>query len=146
MLDPEFSLQDVIRCHICETPVPPMYCDVCDEYICKKCVGEYLSDQSIKHMVVSNEKKSFTPVCQKKYTIPICKQCVSSKDHRYINRKKEVIQEDLKELEKSIYPTYQQMASNIPVQKAALDKNCQSLTTNSHQQTWRRHQTPGRSK
>lgn len=39
------SLQDVIRCHMCDSPVPPLYCDICQFNLCKNCAGEHLVDQ-----------------------------------------------------------------------------------------------------
>ncbi|XP_065938875.1 E3 ubiquitin-protein ligase TRIM71-like [Magallana gigas] len=141
--------QDVLRCHLCETPVPPMYCDICQIHLCKACVGEHLSDPSKEHKVVPFEKRGSSPKCQKHSTklcdlhceqcnIPICAACASSDEHsghkfieitKDINNKKEIIQKDLQELEKSIYPKYQKIASIIPVHKSALNENSQKLTT-----------------
>uniref|UniRef100_A0A8W8LKM8 Tripartite motif-containing protein 2 n=1 Tax=Magallana gigas TaxID=29159 RepID=A0A8W8LKM8_MAGGI len=62
----------------------------------------------------------------------------SSKEHyshkfieisKNIDSRKEIIQKDLQELEKCIYPRYQEIASIIPVQKSALNENSQKLTT-----------------
>uniref|UniRef100_K1RT36 Tripartite motif-containing protein 2 n=1 Tax=Magallana gigas TaxID=29159 RepID=K1RT36_MAGGI len=46
-----------------------------------------------------------------------------------MDKKKEIIQKDLQELEKSIYLKYKEIASIIPVQKSALNENSQKLTT-----------------
>uniref|UniRef100_K1QBE9 Tripartite motif-containing protein 2 n=1 Tax=Magallana gigas TaxID=29159 RepID=K1QBE9_MAGGI len=43
--------------------------------------------------------------------------------------KTEILQKDLQELEKLIYPKYKEIASDIPVQKADLSKNSKKLTT-----------------
>lgn len=51
-METEYSLQDVARCHLCETPAPPLHCDVCDVHLCKKCEGKHLSDESREHTVV----------------------------------------------------------------------------------------------
>ena len=43
--------------------------------------------------------------------------------------KRELMQKDLKHLEKSIYPKYQEAAKNIPVQRADVEKLSQKMTT-----------------
>ncbi|XP_065938159.1 E3 ubiquitin-protein ligase TRIM45 [Magallana gigas] len=148
-MDPEYNLQDVLRCHLCETPGPPMYCVICNKYLCKACEGDHLSDQSKEHKVVPFKKRGYTPKCQKhpseicehyceQCNIPICTTCLSSEEHigrqfiditKTMDKKKEIIQNDLQELKKSIYPKYQEIASIIPVQKSALNENSQKLTT-----------------
>lgn len=50
--DPEFGLQDVVRCQLCETPVPALHCDMCHVDLCKDCLSEHYSDRSIEHSVV----------------------------------------------------------------------------------------------
>ncbi|XP_052678543.1 tripartite motif-containing protein 3-like [Crassostrea angulata] len=148
-MDPEYSLQDVLRCHLCETPGPAVYCAICEKYLCKACEGSHISDLSKEHKVVPFEKRGSTLKCPKhslkiceQYCehcdIPICTTCASSKKHqshkfieitKKIDRSKEIIQKDLQELEKSIYPKYQEIASINPVQRSALNENSQKLTT-----------------
>eukprot|EP00105_Crassostrea_gigas_P043506 XP_019927654.1 PREDICTED: uncharacterized protein LOC105339989 [Crassostrea gigas] len=146
---PRTWAQDVLRCHLCDAPGPPMYCDICHIHLCKACVGEHISDESKEHKVVSFNKRGLTPKCVKHSTqlcdlhcepcnIPICLECVSSGDHlghkqvgilKKLDTRKEALKKDLHELENSIYPKYQEIASNLPVQKADLNKNTKKLTT-----------------
>lgn len=149
-MDPEYNLQDVVRCHLCEIPSPSMYCDICNMHICKVCAGEHLSDPSKEHKVVLFEKRGSNPKCSihsqklcelhcKQCDIPICSLCVSSDKHlghkqvdsvlKIIESTKKKLQKDLQELEESIYPEYLEIASNIPAQKAAQHENTQTLTT-----------------
>ncbi|XP_052709335.1 uncharacterized protein LOC128184049 [Crassostrea angulata] len=141
--------QDVLRCHLCETPGPPMYCDICHIHLCVACVGKHLLDESKEHKVVTFKKRGFAPECSKhskklcelfceQCDIPICVQCVSSGEHlghkaveilKSLETKKEVLQRDLNELETLIYPKYQEIVSYIPLQKADLNKNSEKLTT-----------------
>lgn len=150
-MDPWRSAQDVLRCDLCETPVPPYYCDLCHINLCKKCAGEHLLDETKEHKVVPIKQRRFTssfPKCPKHSTkhcelhceqcdIAICVQCASDTEHRghefvdmvkALHTKKEVLRRDFQELEKLIYPKYQEIASAIPIQKADLKKNSQQLT------------------
>lgn len=36
-IDPEYSLQDVVRCLLCETPSPTSQCDICHVRLCDEC-------------------------------------------------------------------------------------------------------------
>ncbi|XP_022316301.2 uncharacterized protein LOC111119989 [Crassostrea virginica] len=153
MEDPMYSLQDVIRCDLCETPVPPKHCDICHIHLCEACVGKHLSDQSKDHYIVPFKLRGFTPKCTKHSTevctqlcttcnIPVCPLCVASSEHEkhiymyvikdileWFETKRKLMQKDLQDLEKSIYPKYQEAATNIPVQRADVDKRSQKLTT-----------------
>ncbi|XP_078341480.1 uncharacterized protein LOC144627701 [Crassostrea virginica] len=148
-MDPRHSAQDVLRCDLCEAPVPPMYCDICHIKLCLTCVGVHLSDQSKEHKVVLFEKRGSTPKCQKHATkicdlhckqcdIPVCILCISSGEHEQHKKedisktlalKKEKIKEELQELEKMIYPKYKEAATNIPVLKTDARKHHKKLTT-----------------
>ncbi|XP_078320330.1 uncharacterized protein LOC144621337 [Crassostrea virginica] len=150
-MDPHYSAQDIVRCDLCETPVPPMCCDICHVNLCIACVGVHLSDDSKDHKVVPFHKRGSTinyPKCQKHSpkicelqckhcNIPICASCVSSGDHehhkkvdilRILTKKKELIEKDLQELQKLIRPKFQQAASEIPAQKAGVKQHSLKLT------------------
>nr|XP_022309164.1 E3 ubiquitin-protein ligase TRIM71-like [Crassostrea virginica] len=151
-MDPQYSAQDIVRCDLCETPVPPMCCDICHINLCIACVGVHLSDRSKEHKVVPFEERGSTinyPKCQKHppkicelhckhCNIPICASCVSSGDHEHhkkvdiltiLTSKKELIKKDLEELKKFIRPKFQQAASEIPAQKAGVKQHSLKLTT-----------------
>ena len=87
------SLQDVIRCEICETPVPTKHCDVCHIHLCEECEGEHISDESKEHVIVSFKMRGSTPKCSKhstetcaryckKCNTPICTSCDSLGKHK----------------------------------------------------------------
>ncbi|XP_065928730.1 tripartite motif-containing protein 3-like [Magallana gigas] len=146
-MDPRRSAQDVLRCDLCETPVPPMYCDICHIHLCKACVGEHLSEFAKEHKIVPFEKRGSTTKCQnhsskiselycEQCDIPICAQCTSSTQHqghtfvyivKTLEKQRSVLQKDLQELEQLIFPKYQEIASSIPVQKANLNKTSQKI-------------------
>nr|XP_011425261.2 tripartite motif-containing protein 45 [Crassostrea gigas] len=164
-MDSDYTLQDVIRCKLCEEHVPPLYCEICQINLCKTCAGEHLLDESKFHIVVpikhrkSSPKISY-PECQIHTTklcelhceqcdIPICVQCVSFTKHKahdvvdglsYFNSKNKALQADLKELGNFIYPKYQEIASYFPVQKAALKRNAEELISaiNEQGEDWHR--------
>uniref|UniRef100_K1PMG1 Tripartite motif-containing protein 2 n=1 Tax=Magallana gigas TaxID=29159 RepID=K1PMG1_MAGGI len=148
-MDPEYSLQDVVRCHLCETPVPPLHCVICNIHLCKDCEGKHLSDKSKQHKVVPFKYWGSFPYCQKHSTkicdqyceqcnIPICELCVSSQEHqthyvgdilRSFENKTQFLEKDLQDFEKLINPKYQEILSSISEQKADLKENSQKLTT-----------------
>ncbi|XP_078331297.1 uncharacterized protein LOC111137729 [Crassostrea virginica] len=149
MDDLMYSLQDVIRCDLCETPLPLKHCDICHIHLCEACVREHLSDQFKDHYIVPFQLRGIitkctthsTKVCKKLCTtckIPVCQLCVASSEHKQHRKediltlfeiKKELMQKDLQDLEKSIYPRYQEAATNIPVQRADVNKHSQKLTS-----------------
>ena len=144
-----YSLQDVIRCDLCETPLPPKHCAICHIHLCEACVGGhiYLSDESKDHYIVPFKLRGCTHKCAKHSTkvctqlcitcnIPVCSLCLSSNKHKQHENddilalfefNQEFIQEDLQYLEKSIYPKYQEAAKNIPVQRVDVIKRSQKL-------------------
>lgn len=151
-MDPQCRAQDVLRCSICAISLPSMHCNVCNICLCKSCVGEHLLDLSKSHKVVPFEQRNSTPnypICTnhtsrqceiycEQCEIPICVQCASSKDHKrhefvdimkIFERRQKDLQEDLKELETSIYPNHQKFASNIQIKKANLQEKTKILTT-----------------
>ena len=152
--DPQFSLQDVIRCHLCDIPNPTMHCDICHENLCKSCVGEHLSENLEEHRVVTFKLRGSTPKCHKHFAkiceifceecnIPICSTCFFSAEHdqhkkedifKFLKDKKDIMQNDLKELESTIFPLYQTTATEISVLKANLSRNSQQLTLGLYKQ------------
>ncbi|XP_065924783.1 E3 ubiquitin-protein ligase TRIM71-like [Magallana gigas] len=151
-MDPRRSAQDVVRCTLCQDSVAPMYCEVCHIHLCKDCVETHLSDSSKVHKVVSLKQYLTTlnnPKCRKHHEkqcelhceqcdIPICAKCISSVKHsghkkidifQSFEIKTGILEKDLQELEKFIYPKYKEIASNITVQRADLSKNSRKLTT-----------------
>lgn len=151
-MDPECSLQDVVRCHLCETPEPPLHCDVCDNHVCKDCEEKHCSEESKIHKMVPFKFRGCITKCQKHSSelceryceqckITVCEQCVSSEDHgghefvdvvKKLENQKLVLQRDLTQLGKSICPKYQDIVSIISVQKADLKENSKKLATAIH--------------
>nr|XP_022309171.1 uncharacterized protein LOC111114920 [Crassostrea virginica] len=156
-MDPRYSAQDVVRCALCRDAVAPLYCNVCHTHLCKDCVEKHLSDKSKVHTVVLLEQFLSTlnyPKCPTHPTkqcelqceqcdIPICTSCISSGKHighkqleifADFESKKEVLRRDLQELEKSIFPKYQESATIIKTQKTDQLKHSQKLTSELNKQ------------
>lgn len=148
-MDPRLSAQDVVRCVLCQTHETPLYCEFCHMNLCKNCVEKHLSDPLKAHKVVSFQQyctslndhmcmdhptKKCDIYCEQ-CDIPVCILCFS-KEHlghkplalsNPFESKNEVLQRDLQELEKYIFPRYNFIASKIPLQKDELHRNSQNL-------------------
>ncbi|XP_062600693.1 tripartite motif-containing protein 55-like [Saccostrea cucullata] len=163
-MDPRTSAQDVMRCDLCETTVVQMYCDTCLVTLCKACVGEHMiSDESKKHEVVSFKLRKSTPLypgckshvkerCEmycNQCDIPVCVNCLESNQHlghglskilRVLNEKKDTVSKEKIELNETIYPTYQDIASDVQNRMSQLEKEYGDLSTaiTKHGEDWHR--------
>lgn len=149
-MDPLYSLQDVVRCKMCDTPDPLLYCKTCDINLCKACVGDHHLDVAITHIVVlfKNRKCNY-PKCAKhtnsqseshceECDLPVCTKCAlnckKKRGHKTVDilhkikSKKEIIFRDLKELKIDILPKFEEVSSNISDQKTDLENNYHALT------------------
>ncbi|XP_062567269.1 uncharacterized protein LOC134229532 [Saccostrea cucullata] len=164
MMDPRTSAQDVMRCDLCETAVVQMHCDTCLVNLCKACVGEHIStDESKDHKVVKFQSRKSTPLyprctfhsrerCKmfcKQCDIPVCINCIESNQHlghelskilRVMDEKKESITKERNELDDTIYPTYQAIASDVQNRMSQLEKEYGDLSTaiTKHGEDWHR--------
>lgn len=145
IMDPEYSLQDIVRCYLCETPSSILYCIFCNKYVCKSCKEYHCSSESKVHKLVSLSKKqgcqedscklceSFCNQCG----IPVCEDCVSPNHENHetvditerLEKKKDDLQRDIQQLEKYFLPIFQSEASEIKKQKIDIYSNSQKLKT-----------------
>ncbi|XP_061168954.1 uncharacterized protein LOC133178223 [Saccostrea echinata] len=164
VMDPRTSAQDVMRCDLCETAVVQMHCDTCLVNLCKACVGEHmLSDESKKHELVPFKLRKSTllyPGCQShvqercemycnQCDIQVCATCLASDQHighkllkviKVIDEKKENIIKEQIELNETIYPTYQDIASDVQNIMSQLEKEYGDVSTaiTKHGEDWHR--------
>lgn len=150
----DFGGQDILRCDLCRTPGPPLYCATCEINLCKVCVGEHHLDESKEHKVIPVKHQwSLIPKCKKHPTeqyvlyceqcdVPICVQCAHSNEHKKhgfvdikhkLKSKQEILRKDLQELE-TIFPEYEEAASKIKDQKDVLKKNSEQITKDLNRQ------------
>ena len=148
-MDPRYSAQDVLRCALCRDAVALMYCNVCHIHLCKECVEKHFSDKTRLHNVVPFEQFLPTLKCPTQPTkhcelhceqcdTPFCTDCTSSWKHighkqvdifEALENKKEILRRDLQELEKYIFPKYQESTAFIKAQKTDQSKHSQKLTS-----------------
>ncbi|XP_062617501.1 tripartite motif-containing protein 66-like [Saccostrea cucullata] len=153
-MDPLDRATVLLPCDLCQKAALQSHCELCLINLCKACVGEHLSDSSIRHNVVPYKHRTSSPnvnypycpshtqkgcelYCEK-CDIPVCSICISSNEHHGhkltdILQKpsfiKEILYKDLKELERRIQPTYEEIASDIKSKKEKLEKHYEKLTT-----------------
>ncbi|XP_061165975.1 uncharacterized protein LOC133174884 [Saccostrea echinata] len=163
-MNPCTSAQDVMRCDLCETPVVQMHCDTCLVNLCKACVGEHFSaDVSTPHKIVHFKDRKSTPLypgCKfhdkercKLYCnqcgIPVCHKCIASDQHlghkvseilQVVEEKKNKFIKEQTELNETIYPTYQDIASDVQNRMSQLEKEYGDLSTaiTKHGEDWHR--------
>ncbi|XP_062596638.1 uncharacterized protein LOC134258088 [Saccostrea cucullata] len=161
-MDPRTSCQDVMRCDLCETAVVQMHCDTCLVNLCKACVGEHFSaDLSKPHKIVDFKDKNSTPFypgCTfhdkercKMYcrycNIPVCTKCISSDQHlghrfseicEILDERKDKLSRDQTELNEVMYPTYQDIASDVQHRMNQLENEYGDLSTaiTKHGEDW----------
>ena len=151
------SAQDVARCDLCKTAIAQSYCGFCHVNLCKPCIGEHISDEYEKHKIVAIHQRRSTlifPNCEThqnktcKYQCKdcrsfLCSRCLASKQHNqehefleleevFSSKKeyiKEYIKKDTKELESQILPAYEELANELEMQIAILDREYKKLTT-----------------
>lgn len=148
-MDIEYSLQDVVRCSLCETTVYQCYCDVCHIKLCKPCVSEHISDDSKNHKIIveirgsprnfqmceehsENQCTHHCEICN----IYTCATCLASENHlghkqteinKMYKNKREIIQGDLDELE-DIHTRYKNSSPSMNALRGLLKQNCDKLT------------------
>ncbi|XP_062600326.1 tripartite motif-containing protein 72-like [Saccostrea cucullata] len=153
-MDPRYSAQDILLCDLCQTAALQSHCELCQINLCKACVGEHLSDSSLKHEVVPYKHRKSTPnvyypncpnhttehcelYCEK-CDIPVCSTCISSGKHKghdladalqKLSSKTKDLENDLKDLEKKILPTLEEITSDLRSEKVNLEKHYEKLTT-----------------
>ncbi|XP_062585842.1 uncharacterized protein LOC134247505 [Saccostrea cucullata] len=164
MMDPCYSAQDVLRCALCETAVVQMHCDTCLVNLCTTCVGKHMiSDESKDHKVVKYQVKKSTPLYPECTThskeqctmycnqcdIPVCDTCIASHQHlghkfltilQIQDEKKNKIIKEHTELKETIFPTYQDIASDVQNRISQLEKEYGDLSTaiTKHGEDWHR--------
>ncbi|XP_062616463.1 tripartite motif-containing protein 55-like [Saccostrea cucullata] len=163
-MDPSTSAQDVLRCDLCKIGVVAMHCDTCLVNLCKVCVGEHMiSDESKNHEIVPFKLRKSTPIypgctfhvkerCEmycNQCDIPVCATCLTSDHHlghkllkilRVLEKKKEDINKDQTEMNDTIYPTYQDIVSDVQNRMSQLEKEYEDLSSaiSKHGEDWHR--------
>ncbi|XP_062620256.1 uncharacterized protein LOC134281833 [Saccostrea cucullata] len=153
-MDPRYSAQDILLCDLCQTAALQSHCELCRVNLCIVCVGKHLSDSSKRHNVVPYKHRTSIPninypkctnhtqkhcelYCEK-CDIPVCSTCISSGKHKghdlsdalqKLSSKREYFEKDLKELEKTIFPIYEEIALDLNSEKENLEKHYEKLTT-----------------
>lgn len=126
-MDPDYSLQDVKQCDLCEKPVPPLYCYTCHISLCETCTGGHILDESKPHMVHSIKHRSLIPklrfhkchfgLCKNhgeqcdipvsvKQLLPVCDDGLEMRACSTFDSTCKALQADMEEFEKIIYPEY----------------------------------------
>ncbi|XP_062620419.1 E3 ubiquitin-protein ligase TRIM71-like [Saccostrea cucullata] len=144
--------QVLLQCDLCKITALQSHCEFCQVNLCKACVGEHLSDSSKRHNVVSYKHRSSAPYYPKcpdhtdthcefhcaKCDLPVCSTCKSSEKHhgheftdilKKVRSKRKELEKDLEELEKIIYPAYEEIILDLNNEKANFESHYENVTT-----------------
>ncbi|XP_022290397.2 uncharacterized protein LOC111102033 [Crassostrea virginica] len=152
-MDPYYSAQDVARCDLCKVTIVHSYCDFCHVNLCKPCIGEHISDDySTKHIIVPFHQRRSTliyPKCEthskkscefqcKDCNALLCSHCLASEQHNkehklsnleeVFNRKKNHIKRDKEEINKQLWPAYEDIKTVLENQIENLDVDYKKIT------------------
>nr|XP_022302493.1 uncharacterized protein LOC111110333 isoform X2 [Crassostrea virginica] len=151
-MDPDYSAQDVARCDLCKTAIAQSYCDFCHVNLCKPCIGEHISPDYGKHIIVAIHQRKSTliyPKCEthqnedcrykcQDCSIFVCSHCTASlthSGHKFLNLEeifsssKKHIQYDREELDNNIMQEYKEIAIDLENKIANLDVEYKNLKT-----------------
>ncbi|XP_062574451.1 E3 ubiquitin-protein ligase TRIM36-like [Saccostrea cucullata] len=150
-MDPRYSAQNVLLCDLCELYALQSHCQTCKINLCMKCVEIHLSSSSLDHEVVPYVGRNLHfhyrkcqghPDNQCEYRcqecdIPVCFVCISNSNHQghkiveiLENSSIKILdlEKEFEELEKQIYPKYEEIASDIKLDRAHLETHYAKLT------------------
>ncbi|XP_061180578.1 E3 ubiquitin-protein ligase TRIM71-like [Saccostrea echinata] len=151
-MEPLKRAQVLLQCDLCQSDSLQSHCEFCQVNLCKACVGEHLSDSSQRHNVVPYKYRSSAPYYPKcpDHTnthcefyceicdVPVCSTCISSDKHKghtftdvlkKVRSKKKELEKDLEELEKRIYPAYEEITLDLNSEKVNFENHYKNLTT-----------------
>lgn len=149
-MDERTDAQDVHRCDLCEESMVDMLCVVCPQKLCKSCVGDHLDDDPSRHKLVKYQYRNTTlvlPICSthsserckhfcQECDKAVCPSCISSDMHKkhvflknseIFHARKEIINNDTKELEEIVFPSYTIIVQKEESYATTLEKDYQTL-------------------
>lgn len=147
---PRTSAQDVHRCELCGENIIVFLCVVCPFKLCKSCVGNHLDDNPSRHILIKYQGRNKTlvlPTCPKhspercknycqECNAAVCPSCISSDSHKkhiflqiseIFQSKKEKINEDTKELEEIVFPSYTSFVQQVESDAAKVKEDYKTL-------------------
>lgn len=146
-MDGRTDAQDVRRCYQCEENMVDMLCVVCPQKLCKSCVGDHLEDDPSRNALVKYQYRNTTlvlPICSthsserckhfcQEYDEAVCPSCISSEKNVFLkiseifHARKEKINNDTKELEEIVFPSYTIIVQKEESYANTLEKDYQTL-------------------
>lgn len=130
-MDGLHGIRDIVPCSFCNFSMAPLHCEVCLlRFQCWDCAVNLIRELSNDHEEESVRHRGYS-FCYEHDDVIIGSLVPSdifefemSHELTMLN-----IKRDLRELEKSIFPKYQNLAASFSVQKADLNNNYKKLTT-----------------